>query len=287
MTIYKSTIQLLRIPFSINLLPIFLFAIYTADQISWWKLALIFIVIHFIFYPASNAYNSFMDRDTGAIAGIEKPPKPTQQLYYASIVLDLLGLLISAFISMPFLVINLLLVLLSRAYSWRGIRIKKYALAGFVMVALAQGGASFLNMYMGMNEVGIDAISSGVWRNTIVASLFVAAIYPITQIYQHEEDESNGDMTISRLLGIRGTFLFSGFIFILANVLLYFSLELRPFIIFELVMLLPMVYFIYWMLITWDDFTKANFKRTMTMALSAAMAMNIGFLAIIILKAYL
>ena len=223
MKLHKSTIQLLRIPFSINLLPIFLFAIYNAkDSVDWLKCLLVFLLIHFVFYPASNAYNSYMDDDEGSIAGVEQPLKPTKQLFYVSIFLDAIGLAVSYFISLPFLLINLLLVLLSRAYSYRRIRLKKYPILGFLMVAISQGALSYLNMKGGIvGSTGFEAIFTlPNLFESLVALLFVGAIYPITQIYQHEEDTMNGDRTISILLGFKGTFVLSGLLFILSNIII-------------------------------------------------------------------
>ena len=46
----------------------------------------------------------------------------------------------------------------------------------------------------------------------------------MTQIYQHEEDEKHGDMTISRKLGILGTFYFVSAMFSVVTIgfVLYF-----------------------------------------------------------------
>jgi len=68
-----STIKLLRIPFSFFLSPIYFFALAQVPQINWFNAVLIFLIIHFLIYPASNGYNSYMDRDTESIGGLEKP----------------------------------------------------------------------------------------------------------------------------------------------------------------------------------------------------------------------
>ncbi|WP_235298977.1 UbiA family prenyltransferase [Portibacter marinus] len=284
MTIYKSTLKLLRLPFSINLLPIFLFAVYSAiGGLIPWKTALVFFVIHFIFYPASNAYNSYMDRDSGSIAGLKTPPKPTRQLFQVSVFLDIAGILLSLLVGWQFTLINILLVALSRAYSWRKIRIKKYAVPGFLMVSLAQGGMSYYNMYMGIQGLNyFPAMEGDLAIGFIICSLFVGTIYPITQIYQHADDRSDGIRSMSMLLGIKGTFIFSGVLFIVANGLLYKILEFNEFLIFIGFMILPAVYFMYWMIISWQQPEYADFRRTMIMALGASIAMILGFAIILI-----
>lgn len=287
MKIYKSTIQLLRIPFSINLLPIFLFAVYNAfDSLLLIPCLLILFIIHLVFYPASNAYNSYMDDDEGSIAGLRNPMKPTRQLYHASILLDIIGLLLSLLISLPFTLINLLLVVLSRLYSYRKVRLKKYPIVGFLMVAFSQGSLSYINMKSGIQKISSvsEIFSIDNILESMVACLFVAAIYPITQIYQHQEDAENGDITISMLLGYRGTFIVSGIFFVLSNILIAALVTRSELLIFEAFMALPVGFFIYWFWITWKDVSNANFKNTMTMALSAAICMNISFSIILLLK---
>ena len=50
----------------------------------------------------SNGYNSYMDRDTGSIGGLEKPPLPSQSLFYLSIIMDILAILLALIINLPF-----------------------------------------------------------------------------------------------------------------------------------------------------------------------------------------
>jgi 1,4-dihydroxy-2-naphthoate octaprenyltransferase len=79
-----STIKLLRIPFSFFLSPIYFFALAQVPHINWFNAVLIFFIIHFLIYPASNGYNSYMDRDTESIGGLEKPPPPSRQLFWVT-----------------------------------------------------------------------------------------------------------------------------------------------------------------------------------------------------------
>ena len=69
-----STIKLLRIPFSFFLSPMYFFALAQVPHIDWVKAALIFFILHFLIYPASNGYNSYMDRDTKSIGGLGETP---------------------------------------------------------------------------------------------------------------------------------------------------------------------------------------------------------------------
>ncbi len=68
-----------------------------------------------------------------------------------------------------------------------------------------------------------------VWIPAALSSLWLMAAYPMTQIYQHEEDARRGDLTLSRLLGIQGTFIFTATAFLLVNAgfFLYFRYYVR------------------------------------------------------------
>src|SRR3954468_12917427 len=152
--LHRSTIQLLRFHFSFFLLPVFLFALSELVQPAWGKVLLIFVILHLLVYPSSNGYNSYMDRDEGSIGGIANPMQPEKELFYVSVFMDLIALLLSVFVSYFFAVGILLYILASRAYSFRGIRLKKYPVIGYLTVIVFQGAVTFWIAYDGMKAGG-------------------------------------------------------------------------------------------------------------------------------------
>ena len=54
-----------------------------------------------------------------------------------------------------------------------------------------------------------------------ICSCLIGASYPLTQVYQHKEDQERGDKTLSILLGVNGTFVFAALLFIAATVLMF------------------------------------------------------------------
>lgn len=283
----KDTVKLLRIPFSYFLMPVFLFATGRAEVIEWWRVLLVFLSLHLFIYPASNGYNSYIDRDETAIGGLENPPMPTRNLFYASLLFDIIGLSIAYIVDIRFFVLLVAYMLASRAYSSPQIRLKKYPIIGFLTVMLFQGGLTFSFVYYGVSGYAKDLLFTH-WAAIAGSSLLIAGVYPLTQIYQHEEDEESGDKTLSIMLGYRGTFIFSLVMFVLAAICLYVEFmrsdELYLFFIF-LAFLLPVVlYFNRWMLQVWKDTDAADFKNTMRMNMIAATCMNLAFITMIILK---
>ena len=113
--IRKSTLQLLRFHFSFFLMPVYWFALSQIVHKNWPRAILIFIILHVLVYPSSNGYNSYMDRDETSIGGLKQPLQPTKEIFYASLVMDLLAVLLGLLISPYFAGGILAYILASRA----------------------------------------------------------------------------------------------------------------------------------------------------------------------------
>ena len=122
----NNTIKLLRFPFSIFLLPVTLFAFFYIHPKLDFNLLLVFFIWHVLVFPASNGYNSFNDRDEGPIGGLKAPPLPTKALLNLCNVMDGLAILLSLFVNFYFTFFVAIYILISRLYSNKNIRLKKY-----------------------------------------------------------------------------------------------------------------------------------------------------------------
>jgi 1,4-dihydroxy-2-naphthoate octaprenyltransferase len=278
-----STIKLLRIPFSFFLSPIYFFALAQVSQINWFNAVLIFFIIHFLIYPASNGYNSYMDRDTESIGGLEKPPPSSPQLYWVSIVLDSIGILLSLIIGPIFTLVMLFYIGASKAYSYRGIRLKKYPYLGYFIVILFQGAVTFWLVYYGSNTEQNIWVP---WQGMLICSLLVGGFYPLTQIYQHKQDLDDGVTTISYKLGYIGTFIFCAIVYILAWIFMaqfFISTKHGNQLLVVGIFFIPViVYFIRWFVLVYRNNKAANFKNTMKMNWLAATCTNLSFLILLI-----
>lgn len=278
-----STIQLLRLRFSFFLMPVYLFALGRVINPDWKRALLIFIILHLLVYPASNGYNSFMDRDEGSIGGIKKPMQPTRQLFYVTLILDGIALALSLMVSVFFAVGILMYILASRAYSYRGIRLKRFPLTGYLLVIIFQGAVTFWLVYHGSHPLKtIDVSGSGM----LASSLLIGGFYPLTQVYQHEADRKDGVKTISSWLGIRGTFIFTGIVYFFAFLVLAYhflsSLDVKPFLVLQILMLPVIVYFFIWAIRVWRNDANADFAQTMKMNIIASVCTNTAFIILII-----
>jgi 1,4-dihydroxy-2-naphthoate octaprenyltransferase len=283
----KSTVKHLRLPFSFFLLQVFLFALSQASQIEWTKTVLACIILHLLIFPSSNGYNSHQDRDETSIGGLKNPPKVTSNLYYATLLMDIIAVVAGIMISPYFSLLLLVFIFMSRAYSYRHIRLKKYPVAGFLTVFVFQGAfVYFMSMaaITGFNKADIISVNTIICMS--ISSLFIGSIYPLTQIYQHQADKNDGVISISYKLGYTGTFLFSGLLYTLATILMfyYFSLKHQFFAFFLfIVVILPVVYKLsVWFAKVRKDTRNADFDNTMAMNKLASFTMNLYFLILII-----
>ena len=283
--IRSSTIQLLRFHFSFFLMPVYWLSLSQVPAIESGRAILVFVILHLLVYPASNGYNSYMDRDTGSIGGIKNPKQPTKQLFYASVLLDIIALICSAFISMWFFAGILAFITASRCYSYRGIRLKKYPVVGYLTVIVFQGGlVFFLVMHGSSAHRTLQVPPIGM----IAASLLIGGFYPLTQIYQHMQDKEDGVTTLSYKLGYRGTFIFTAIIYLLAMTAVGFylalNLELGKFFIIQIFFAPVLVYFSWWFYKVYNNVNEANFKNTMRMNLLASICTNAAFIFLFLIE---
>jgi 1,4-dihydroxy-2-naphthoate polyprenyltransferase len=283
----KSTVKHLRLHFSYHLMPVFLFALSQATATNWQHVIISFLILHLLIYPSSNGYNSYQDKDETSIGGLKNPPKVSVNLFFVSMLLDFIGIALSFTVSAYFAGFVFLYVLISRAYSYRKLRLKKYAVIGFLTVFLFQGAFTYLMVSCAVSDAFFENIFSP--GNVIcmsVASLFIGSVYPLTQIYQHQADKKDGVTTISYKLGYIGTFIFSATMFAIASGLLFyyfnFKHQLIALALFFIMMLPVIVRLLFWFTKVLKDTTHANFENTMKMNLMASTCMNIYFVLLIL-----
>lgn len=287
----KSTVKHLRLPFSFFLMPVFLFAVSQAGSIDWQTTTIAFVILHLFVFPSSNGYNSFQDRDTGSIGGLKHPPKVSRNLYHATLLMDSVAVIGGLLISYSFSLLVFIFILISRAYSYRNLRLKQYAVIGFLTVFLFQGAFVYL---MASAAISTFTFTSFFTLNNIicmsVASFFIGSVYPLTQIYQHEADKKDGVTSISYKLGYNGTFVFSGILFSIASVFLYYYFSLKHqqiAVVLFLILMLPVIIDLsVWFAKVRKNTDNANFENTMKMNLLTSSCMNLYFLVLIVNNHY-
>ncbi|MCJ8165154.1 UbiA family prenyltransferase [Pontibacter sp. E15-1] len=287
---YSSALTLMRIPFSVYLMPIFWFALSTVTGFEVWRAVAVFVILHVLVYPASNGYNSYYDRDEGSIGGLKHPPKVTRHLMHLVLIFDTLAVLLGLLLSPLFGSLVAIYLLVSKAYSYEGIRLKKYPLLSTAVVTLFQGAFTFMMVQIGLG-FGLSAVlgAPAIWF-ALVSTLFLCGSYPLTQIYQHDEDSRRGDRTLSLILGIKGTYFFAAVSLLLGtSLLLYIYLtngQVKNIFIF-LVCTAPIMYFfVGWALKAQRDPRVVNYENTMQMNKISSLCISAAFIAMIVVRAY-
>lgn len=279
----------LRIPFSYYLLPVFFFSLAVSPNISEKPALWTLLIIHLFLYPASNGYNSYFDKDEKSIGGLKNPPKVNIGLYYLSLLFDLIAIVLAAVkISITFAVLIFIYGLISKAYSHPAIRLKKYPIASWLVVGLFQGLFTFIMCYVGINRFPLEnALRSTVLIPGLLSTAQLFGTYPITQVYQHDEDGKRGDHTFSRMLGVRGTFWFVGGVFtvVTAGFITYFHTFYpdRGYEGIFLAALSPVViFFLVWFWRVWQDESRANHASTMWLNFISATCLNAFFIYLLL-----
>ncbi|MBI3142965.1 MAG: UbiA family prenyltransferase [Bacteroidetes bacterium] len=281
---WRHAAVLLRIPFSVYLMPVFWFALLPIQphEATWIGVIGVFIVVHLFLYPASNGYNSYCDKDEGPIGGLEKPPPANGQLWFLSSAFDLIALILGFWINWIFGIGILVFTLVSKAYSWPKIRLKKYPIIAALTVSAFQGFIAYFTIQSGFTgEIGTST------HNLLLAicsSVFLAGSYPLTQLYQHKEDAQRGDVSLSMLLGVEGTFRFSALMFSLGALLLFIGLWMwgvwYVFPVFLVTTTPVTILFVRWWKACSQDPIHAGFAQAMRMNKVSSICMSLAFIAI-------
>jgi len=287
---HRSTWLHLRIPFSLYLMPVFIFAASQFPFADIKTLVISFIAIHIFLYPASNGYNSYYDKDTESVGGLKNPPPVKLELYYVALAFDLVAIALGLIISWQFALMLLIYGLVSKAYSHPMIRLKKYGIPALITAAVFQGGFTYMMSTLALQHLDFkQLLEAKIEVPALLSTAMILGFYPMTQIYQHKEDTERGDKTASVIFGINGTFLFSAIVFCLANFgfYIYFMIFFHRVIFFVLfqVFLSPLfAFFVVWYFAFLVDKNEANFRNAMLLNKIASICLVSFFIMIAIIQ---
>lgn len=280
-----STLKHLRFSFSLFLSPVFFFWLAEDFKTDFTTVLRLFVVLMLCLFPASNGYNSYFDRDSSSIGGLKRPPAVTEDLLFYSLLIEYIGLILALVWWGPLVAFLFFLYgVFSKLYSHPRIRLKRFPWVSWLIVAFFQGAVMFVAMSLASAEAQLlerSWLQKDIFVKALISAVMIGCSYPMTQIYQHEEDKQRGDLTLSRHLGVRGTFVFSGGLSVLFLSLIFFLWGFSlPFLVL-LVCLLPLlIYQVYWSKIVWQDPAAADFANTHRFLLISALGINIAFLTI-------
>ncbi len=152
------------------------------------------------------AINSAFDRDEGDVAYLRAPPPPPAHLFAFGLALMLGGLAVAAMLPRPYLAAYVVCFAMSILYSVPPARLKAVAGADWL---INMWGFGALTPFAGWAATGVPVSPPGRLVLLAFCPLF-AAFYPLTQIYQMDEDRGRGDRTLAIRLGVRSSLIVAG-----------------------------------------------------------------------------
>jgi len=162
-----------------------------------WRAPLALFVWAVLLNGGTLALNSAFDRDTDDIGYLDSPPPPPPRLASFGIALMAAGGLLSLVVSQLFALAYGISFVMSLAYSCPPLRLK--ARAGFDILINTTGYGA-LTLFAGWAAVRAEAPRFILLIAAGYAALF-ACLYPLTQVYQYDDDRAKGDRTFTVVLG--------------------------------------------------------------------------------------
>lgn len=158
------------------------------------------LVIWVVFLNGGTlAINSVFDRDEGDIGYLNAPPPLPRYLLHFTVALLVAGQLLAFTLPTGFRIAYAICFLLSIAYSVPPFRFK--AVAGVDWV-INMWGFGTLTPYAAWAATG-RPLDVGHGLVLLAFCPLFAGLYPLTQLYQFDEDRRRGDRTFALILGMR------------------------------------------------------------------------------------
>lgn len=194
----------LRVPFQLLLSPLFLWGALLSSAAPDVRLWSGFVAFHGFLYTGITAYNSSYDRDEGPVGGMLRPPPVPAGLRVLAWIMMGIGGVLASCVALPFLGVYLTIMAMGVAYSHPRIRWKARPIASALTVLIGQGALGFLGGWAAATGTLHTVWSErGLW-GMLSAAGTTLGLYPLTQIYQIEEDARRGDRTLAVVLGPAG-----------------------------------------------------------------------------------
>ena len=193
----------LRLHWQLLLSPLFLWGFLLSGGKAGPKFWLVFFVFHVLFYGGATALNSYYDQDDGPVGGLWNPPQATRALLVFAVAIQVLGLLIVFFVDKPLFGLALIMGIVGNGYSHPALRLKAYPWTSLLAVSIFQGMGGTAAGWLTGTDNWRTLISLEALLGMAVAFLVITAFYPLTQLYQREEDERRGDISFAVRWGER------------------------------------------------------------------------------------
>jgi 1,4-dihydroxy-2-naphthoate octaprenyltransferase len=207
----------LRLRFSIVLTPLFIWGVYLAlpGHMSLMHVLLAYLIVHVPLYGGMNAFNSYYDRDDGPIGALLDPPPVNHTVLYVALFCKLVALVAGLLLDLRFGLLVAAGILLSVLYSHAMFRWKERPLLAAICIFVGQGVLGVLWGWTAA-QAGSPFSLATIWPSSslnalsvLCAACWTLGFYPLTGVYQIENDRKNQIQTLAVALGVGGSFVFA------------------------------------------------------------------------------
>lgn len=158
-------------------------------------------------------FNSYYDKDEAPVGGMVHPPKVTEGLFWGSLILQIIALVIAVFISRTFFLLALFMYVVFFLYSHRMFRFKSNGYAAVFLNGLL-GACTIL----AASSLGGSLLRPEILCGAATAFFFKCSVYMMMQVHQIEEDTLRGDKSIAVMYGRKRTLTASLVMILIAGV---------------------------------------------------------------------
>lgn len=177
---------------------------FMAGQMDLHQFWMQFLNVHILLFGGATAYNSWWDKDEGPIGGLKNPPKMKKWMHVVSLLMMYAGLTWALTVSWMYAGIYLVSFLLFWLYSTPHARWKGRPILSLWAIGISTG---FNSVLLGTIAAG-GAISLLVLLSAAGATCILLSLYPVSQVFQIEEDAARNDNTFTRMYGVHAVKIF-------------------------------------------------------------------------------
>lgn len=164
-----------------------------------------FFNVHLLLFGGATAYNSYWDKDKGPVGGLRNPPPMKQWMWLGALLLQMIGFMLAILQGSLYTSIYAISMLFFWLYSTPWARWKGRPIKSLIAIGISTGFNSVLLGYLAAGYAQINVI---ILIAAFGVMLMLLSLYPISQIYQKDEDLRRGDQTFTLQYGRRVVFIF-------------------------------------------------------------------------------
>lgn len=179
----------------------YLLAALFVEKVEWHQYWLQFLNVHILLFGGATAYNSWWDKDEGAIGGLKSPPEMNKWMWPASMLLQYGGLIWAVTVNLNFAILYSISMLLFWLYSSPLTRWKGKPILSLVAIGISTGMMSFLLGYLAAGAYPVTFFEDLI---ALAVAFIILSLYPVSQVYQTDEDRKRGDQTFALEHGLKG-----------------------------------------------------------------------------------